>query len=82
MEYNQKVIHVELKEPYQGKKHWYFGSMAAIYQELPLEVIGVQLTTLWTHLRESDYVGRKCTIRKGVLNRHRSSRGRKGASNV
>ena len=34
------VIHVELNEPYQGKKNWYFGSVAAIYEEIPKEVIG------------------------------------------
>lgn len=29
-----KVIHVELREPYNGKRHFYFGSIAAIFDEL------------------------------------------------
>nr|DAW03039.1 MAG TPA: hypothetical protein [Caudoviricetes sp.] len=73
----RKVIHVELKVPYQGKRHWYFGSLAAIYHILPTDVIGVKLTSLWAHFKEDDYIGRKCIIRKGVLNRTRTNRGRR-----
>ena len=43
----QKVIHVELKEPHKGKRHYYFGSKAAIYDELPEEVIGIKKESLW-----------------------------------
>lgn len=32
-----KVIHVELREPYNGKRHFYFGSIAAIFDELSEE---------------------------------------------
>ena len=35
-----KVIHVELREPYNGKRHFYFGSIAAIFDELSEEQIG------------------------------------------
>lgn len=77
---NNKVIHVELIDPYKGQKHWYFGSISAIYQEIPEEVIGLKLESLWTHLRGSEYVGKKCTIRKGVLHRLKTNRGRYGRS--
>ena len=31
MSQTRKVIHVELKEPYKGRRNYYFGSAAAIY---------------------------------------------------
>ena len=31
----RKVVHVELREPYLGKCHYYFGSVSAIYDVLP-----------------------------------------------
>jgi hypothetical protein len=63
-----KVIHVELKEPYQGKKHWYFGSKAAIYDTLPLNIVGIGLDSLWQRdLDENEYTNKLCTIRMGVL---------------
>ena len=37
-----KVIHVELREPYNGKRHFYFGSIAAIFDELSEEQIGIK----------------------------------------
>ena len=39
-----KVIHVELREPYNGKRHFYFGSIAAIFDELSEEQIGIKCT--------------------------------------
>ena len=41
MKQQRKVIHVELKEPYKGKRHYYFGSITAIYELLPTEVVGM-----------------------------------------
>jgi len=79
---SDKVIHVELNDPYKGRKHWYFGSVTAIYQQLPEDVMGIKLESLWTHLRSYEYVGRKCTIRKGVLFRTKTNRGKKGSGNV
>lgn len=42
-----KVIHVELREPYNGKRHFYFGSIAAIFDELSEEQIGIKKESLW-----------------------------------
>ena len=59
------VIHVELNEPYQGKKNWYFGSIAAIYQELPKDVVGAGKEWPWQCLSGKDeYRTRKATIRR------------------
>lgn len=69
---NDKVIHVELEQPYQEKRHWYFGSKAAIYQVIPAEILGVSLTTLWKH--KGQYLGKHCTIREGVLIRQKTNR--------
>lgn len=62
----RKVVHVELNEPYQGKRHWYFGSSAAIYEKLPVEIVGISLRSLWNQGGRK-YIGKKCTIRFGVL---------------
>ncbi|HBG40252.1 MAG TPA: hypothetical protein DDW85_02410 [Porphyromonadaceae bacterium] len=65
-----KVIHVELAAPYKGRKHYYFGSKAAIYHYLPEDVIGIGLKTLWNKdLKESEYTNDECTIRTGILKR-------------
>ena len=63
-----KVIHVELKEPYRGKGHYYFGSKAAIYDTLPIHVVGIKLESLWCiNLEQSEYNNKLCTIRSGTL---------------
>lgn len=62
------VIHVELNEPYQGKKNWYFGSVAAIYQELPKDVVGAGKEWLWQCLsKKSEHRTRKATIRRSKV---------------
>ena len=62
------VIHVELNEPYQGKKNWYFGSIAAIYQELPKDVVGAGKEWLWQCLsKKSEHRTRKATIRRSKV---------------
>ena len=62
------VIHVELDEPYQGEKNWYFGSVAAIYQELPKEVVGAGKEWLWQCLsKKSEHRTRKATIRRSKV---------------
>jgi len=64
-----KVIHVELTEPYKGEKHYYFGSKAAIYDSLPVDIIGIKLESLWNYDLSKPYVSKKCTIRVGILRR-------------
>ena len=59
------VIHVELDEPYNGQKNYYFGSIAAIYETIPKEVIGAGKEWLWQCLgRKDEYRTRKATIRR------------------
>lgn len=70
-----KVIHVELKEQYNGKKHYYFGSKAAIYDTLPIQVVGIKLESLWAiNLEQSEYNNKLCTIRAGILQRKERSK--------
>jgi len=65
----RKVIHVELKEPFNGKRHYYFGSKKAIYETLPREVVGISYESFRAlgDIKNHPYEGRKSTIRQGVL---------------
>lgn len=72
-----KVIHVELKKPYMGKRHYYFGSQTAIYEELPEEIVGIKKESLWNEdLKAGEYSNKLCTIRMGTLTRKPTARGR------
>ena len=63
-----KVIHVELNEPYKGRKHWYFGSVSAIYEILSRDLIGCVKEYLWTALKgKTEYRTKGAIIRKGEL---------------
>jgi hypothetical protein len=69
------IIHVELDEPYNGKKNYYFGSIAAIYETIPKEVIGAGKEWLWQALSGKDeYRTRKATIRRGKVERKQQNR--------
>lgn len=71
-----KVIHVELKKPYLGNTHYYFGSQTAIYGELPEEIVGIKKESLWNvDLEAGEYSNRLCTIRMGTLRRKQTARG-------
>jgi len=71
-----KVIHVEMREPYNGKRHFYFGSIAAIFDELSEEQIGIKKESLWNvDLSRVEYQNKYCTIRMGVLIRKKTFRG-------
>jgi hypothetical protein len=73
-----KVIHVELKEPYNGKTHYYFGSKTAVCQYLPAEIVGIKKASLWNvDLNEKTYENRQCIIRAGKLYRVPTMRGNK-----
>lgn len=62
------VIHVELDEPYQGRKNWYFGSIAAIFDMIPREVIGAGKEWLWQCMSGKDeHRTRKATIRRSKV---------------
>ncbi|MCC8152957.1 MAG: hypothetical protein LIP01_01310 [Tannerellaceae bacterium] len=74
-----KIYHVELKEPKDGKQHFYFGSRAAIYQELSRQEIGIALKSLTNNHKfaDGDYTNKKCTIRLGYITRKKGNRGKK-----
>ena len=81
MTQQRKVIHVELKEPYNGKRHYYFGSVAAIYDTLPSTITGIAQASLWNALAKSDtYTGSRSIIREGVLLSKATNRGKKGGA--
>lgn len=72
----RKVIHVELITPQGGyRKHYYFGSVAAIYDNLPKEIIGISKEALWGTLKSGEHRGRKAIIRQGVLISKQTERG-------
>lgn len=77
MKQQRKVIHVELKEPYKGKHHYYFGSVTAIYETLPLEIVGISKESLWNwnSSKGGEYTGRKAIVRYGTLHTKQSNRG-------
>lgn len=71
-----KVIHIELKEPFDGKRHFYFGSKTAIYELFTPEQIGISKESLWNQdLDEKEYENKLCTIRMGLLRRKHTLRG-------
>lgn len=59
-----------------GKRHFYFGSIAAIFDELSEEQIGIKKESLWNvDLSRVEYQNKYCTIRMGVLIRKKTFRG-------
>jgi len=72
----RKVIHIELTDPPTGyRKHYYFGSVAAIYDTLPKEIIGISKEALWGTLKSGEHRGRKAIIRQGVVISKQTERG-------
>lgn len=74
-----KIYHVEMKEPIDGKRHFYFGSQAAIYEVFrPSQVgIGYRSLTNTQDLSRQPSENRKCIIRMGELIRKKTGRGPK-----
>lgn len=76
----RKVVHVELINPPTGyKRHYYFGSVAAIYDTLPEDVLGISKGSLWSSPRIEDGVfeNKKVIIRFGVIRAKKTNRGGK-----
>lgn len=65
----RKIIHVEMLQPIDGQKHFYFGSKAAIFQRFTPEQIGLSYKTLRNigSLKDSPFTNNKCIIRQGEL---------------
>lgn len=65
------LIVVEFFRKMNGRKVWYFGSLAAIYELFTPEQIGCKLETLWNY--SLDYGGCKitntCVISKEIIYR-------------
>lgn len=79
----QKVIHVELKEPFNGKRHYYYGSKAAIYDDLSEDIIGIKKESLWNvYLDKVECQNKFCTIRMGTLRRRQTNRGKRKVLNL
>lgn len=65
----RKILHVELRDPIDGERHYYFGSKAAIYQRFTAEQVGITYYSLKNICitKEKPYVNRQCIIRQGEL---------------
>lgn len=72
------IYSVILTSPYLGKKIYHFGSLAAIYQTIPVELIGVKLSRLYAVgvATGSVYTNQHCTIQQHELIRKRTKRGK------
>lgn len=67
---SKKIIHLELKEPKDGKSDYYFGSLLAIYDSLQKEDVGITYKSLTNALRGKEtYENQKCVIRIGIVER-------------
>lgn len=73
-----KVYHVEMKEPIDGKKHFYFGSQIAIFEVLTVKQVGISYKALSNNYRllHEPYENKKCIIRLGTLVRKKTERGK------
>ncbi len=58
------------------EEHYYYGSIAAIYEHFTPEQLGVSLSRLWSFgiTLERPYKNRICTIFRGVIQRQKGNR--------
>lgn len=64
----QKVISVELKEPLDGRKYFYFGSKKAMTTTLGKEVLGFGYSYIKTqNLAQDGFENKRCIVRQGRL---------------
>ena len=63
----EQVVHVCLGDD----RHYYFGSVAAIFDTYTPDELGVSLPTLWNHGLSHDrpYINNKCRIYRGTIKR-------------
>lgn len=69
---SKKIVHVHLKEPYEGKADYYFGSLRAIYSIIPEVVLGLRYKSL-TAKKFSRYENKNCVIIVDVITRNPQS---------
>ena len=64
---HESVVHVCLGDD----RHYYFGSVAAIFDTFTPDDLGVSMTTLWNYGLAPDrpYKNNRCTIYRGNIKR-------------
>lgn len=64
---NESVVHVCLGDD----RHYYFGSVAAIFDHFTPDEVGVSLPTLWNYGLATDrpYKNNRCVIYRGNIKR-------------
>lgn len=75
MSKDRSVVYVHLHEPYQGECDWFFGSVSAIYDQLPESVVGVKAKSMWGRFKDGIYRTRKAIIKRGVIHAKITHRG-------
>lgn len=69
-----KVIHLHLKEPLNGESDYYYGSLKAIYDYIPQDLIGITYKALTNAIRgKTDYENKRCTIHIGTMERKKQT---------
>lgn len=63
-EQSRQVIHLYVRET---DKHFYFGSLSALYENFNREDLGVAIQTLYNQFKGDSYDNDKVVIRKGRL---------------
>ena len=60
----KKIVHLQFKEPYNGETDFYFGSLKAIYDTVPIGAVGITYKSLTNATRgRSEYENKKVLIR-------------------
>ena len=71
----KKIVHLQFKEPYNGETDFYFGSLKAIYDTVPIGAVGITYKSLTNATRgRNEYENKKVLIRIGQI--QRKTRGR------
>ena len=66
----KKIVHLQFKEPYNGETDFYFGSLKAIYDTVPIGTVGITYKSLTNATRgRSEYENKKVLIRIGQIQR-------------
>ena len=57
-----------------GGRHYYFGSIAFIYEDFTADELGVSIHTLWAYkiTEKHPYIGKKCKVRRGEIKRKKN----------
>lgn len=78
MRHNSKVMNGDtIYHVIFDGKHYYFGSVAAIYDRFTPAQLGITMASLWNYDIEGDkpYSNKKCIVYKGLI--HRKTKNRK-----